>query len=86
MFSLFVSFFVEKNRFLLKKNEKITFRKIRFRTLGCYPLTTAIESNAINIKQILQENKTINRSERAGRLIDSDKIDSMEIKKKDGYF
>ena len=79
-------FLIDDNRFLLKKNEKIIFRKIRFRTLGCYPLTTALESNATTIKKILQENKTINYSERAGRLIDSDKIDSMEIKKKDGYF
>jgi sulfate adenylyltransferase subunit 2 len=77
---------VDDDRFPLLKNEKVTERKIRFRTLGCYPLTAAIESEAKNIKEIIQENKNIGFSERAGRLIDLDKINSMELKKKDGYF
>ena len=79
-------FMVDDNRFPLLKNEKVIERKIRFRTLGCYPLTAAIESEAENIKEIILENKNIQFSERAGRLIDLDKINSMELKKKDGYF
>jgi sulfate adenylyltransferase subunit 2 len=79
-------FLVDDNRFRLEKNEKIIHRNVRFRTLGCYPLTAGIESNAINIKQIIEENKKIYFSERAGRLIDLDKINSMEIKKRGGYF
>ena len=79
-------FLVDDNRLALQKNEKIVQRKVRFRTLGCYPLTAGMESNATNIKEILAENKIIHFSERAGRLIDLDKINSMEIKKKDGYF
>jgi sulfate adenylyltransferase subunit 2 len=79
-------FMVDDDRFPLLKNEKVTERKIRFRTLGCYPLTAAIESEAENIKEIILENKNIQFSERAGRLIDLDKINSMELKKKDGYF
>jgi sulfate adenylyltransferase subunit 2 len=79
-------FLVDDDRFSLKKNEKIIYRKVRFRTLGCYPLTAGTESGAINIKDILEENKKINLSERAGRLIDLEKINSMEIKKRDGYF
>jgi sulfate adenylyltransferase subunit 2 len=79
-------FMVDDNRFPLLKNEKVIERKIRFRTLGCYPLTAAIESEAKTIKEIIQENKNVKFSERAGRLIDLDKINSMELKKKDGYF
>lgn len=79
-------FLVDDNRFRLEKNEKIIHRNVRFRTLGCYPLTAGIESNAINTKQIIEENKKIYFSERAGRLIDLDKINSMEIKKRGGYF
>ena len=79
-------FLVDDDRLALQKNEKIVQRKVRFRTLGCYPLTAGMESNATNIKDILAENKKIHFSERAGRLIDLDKINSMEIKKKDGYF
>ncbi len=79
-------FLVDDSRLTLQKNEKIVIRKVRFRTLGCYPLTAGTESNATNIKQILAENKQIHFSERAGRLIDLDKINSMEIKKRDGYF
>ena len=79
-------FLVDDNRFPLKKNEKILFKSVRFRTLGCYPLTAGIESKAVNLKEIIKENKKIIFSERAGRLIDLDKINSMEIKKKHGYF
>jgi len=79
-------FLVDDSRFTLKKNEKISLKSVRFRTLGCYPLTAGIESKAANLKEIIKENKKIIFSERAGRLIDLDKINSMEIKKKHGYF
>jgi sulfate adenylyltransferase subunit 2 len=79
-------FLVDDDRFLLQKKEKIVNRKVRFRTLGCYPLTAGTESTAVNIREIIEENKTIHFSERAGRLIDLDKINSMEVKKRDGYF
>jgi len=70
-------FLVDDSRFPLKKNEKISFKSVRFRTLGCYPLTAGIESKAANLKEIIKENKKIIFSERAGRLIDLDKINSM---------
>ena len=79
-------FLVDDDRFLVQKKEKIVNRKVRFRTLGCYPLTAGTESTAVNIREIIEENKTIHFSERAGRLIDLDKINSMEVKKRDGYF
>ena len=77
---------IDDSRFPLKKNEKIIYQSIRFRTLGCYPLKAATLSNAKTIKQIILENKKLNNSERSGRLIDNDKLDSMEAKKKIGYF
>ena len=79
-------FMVDDNRFPLEKNEKIVLRKVRFRTLGCYPLTAATLSNATTLQSIIKENMNQKFSERAGRLIDLDKINSMEIKKKAGYF
>ena len=79
-------FLVDDDRFLVQKKEKIVNRKVRFRTLGCYPLTAGTESTAANIREIIEENKKIHFSERAGRLIDLDKINSMEVKKRDGYF
>jgi sulfate adenylyltransferase subunit 2 len=77
---------LDDERFPIKKKEKITYQPIRFRTLGCYPLTAATLSTAKTIPQIIRENKKFNHSERAGRLIDNDKHDSMEAKKKIGYF
>ena len=59
---------------------------MRFRTLGCYPLTAAIESKASSVEEIIIELLESNNSERQGRLIDTDQIGSMEIKKRDGYF
>ena len=79
-------FMVDDNRFPIEKNEKIVLRKVRFRTLGCYPLTAATLSNATTLQSIIKENMNQKFSERAGRLIDLDKINSMEIKKKAGYF
>jgi sulfate adenylyltransferase subunit 2 len=79
-------FMVDDKRFRLNRNEKIIFENIRFRTLGCYPLTAGIKSSAKTLKDIISENNTLKNSERAGRLIDLDKINSMEIKKREGYF
>lgn len=79
-------FLIDDNRFELKNGEKILEKNIRFRTLGCYPLTAGVESNAKNISQIINELKKSKYSERAGRLIDHDEEGSMELKKKDGYF
>ena len=79
-------FMLDDERFPIKKKEKIIYQSIRFRTLGCYPLTAATLSDAKTIPQIISENKKFNHSERAGRLIDNDKHDSMERKKRVGYF
>ena len=59
---------------------------VRFRTLGCYPLTGAIRSNATTLEDIVEETLTANVSERQGRVIDNDVSSSMEDKKKEGYF
>ena len=77
---------VDDNRLEIKKDEKIEEKLIRFRTLGCYPLTGAVESKASSIEEIIIELLESKHSERQGRLIDSDQIGSMEIKKQDGYF
>jgi sulfate adenylyltransferase subunit 2 len=61
-------------------------RQVRFRTLGCYPLTGAIESDASSIEDIVEEMMIARTSERQGRLIDSDESASMERKKREGYF
>ena len=61
-------------------------RVVRFRTLGCYPLTGAVESAAATVADIVQEMQAAETSERAGRLIDHDQSDSMEKKKREGYF
>ena len=61
-------------------------RKVRFRTLGCYPLTGAIESEATTLPEIIQEMLLATTSERQGRTIDKDQAGSMEQKKKEGYF
>jgi len=61
-------------------------RQIRFRTLGCYPLTGAIESGADTMEAIVLEILTARTSERSGRLIDHDEAGSMEKKKREGYF
>lgn len=79
-------FLFDDNRFELNENDKISHEYIRFRTLGCYPLTAATLSSANTIPKLISELKSANLSERSGRLIDHDKIGSMELKKKDGYF
>ena len=77
---------VDDDRMKLLPGEKIEQRLVRFRTLGCYPLTGAIESPADSIEQIVTEMLTARTSERQGRLIDSDEKASMEKKKREGYF
>ena len=77
---------VDDDRLEIKQNEKIEQKKVRFRTLGCYPLTAAMESSATNVEEIIIELLETKYSERQGRLIDSDQIGSMEIKKQEGYF
>jgi len=76
---------VDDDRMPLEPGEKPVMKKVRFRTLGCYPLTGAIESNAETLEQIVQEMLLTTTSERQGRAIDDDNT-SMEDKKKDGYF
>ncbi len=76
----------DDERMKLKPGEKIEDRLVRFRTLGCYPLTGAIESDADSLEGIVTEMFTARTSERQGRLIDSDEKASMEKKKKEGYF
>ena len=76
---------VDDDRMPLKTGEKPMLKKVRFRTLGCYPLTGAVESNAETVEEIVQEMLLTTTSERQGRVIDGDNS-SMEDKKKDGYF
>jgi sulfate adenylyltransferase subunit 2 len=77
---------VDDERFRLLPGEKIQSRKVRFRTLGCYPLTGAVESEAQTIADIILELVNARSSERQGRAIDSDAAASMEKKKQEGYF
>ncbi len=77
---------VDDERLPLAPGEIPEMRKVRFRTLGCYPLTAAIESEASTLEQIIQETLFSRSSERQGRLIDHDSAGSMERKKQEGYF
>jgi sulfate adenylyltransferase subunit 2 len=77
---------VDDERFPLNEGEKPDLRMVRFRTLGCYPLTGAIESSAQTLEDIVLEMLTARTSERSGRLIDHDEAGSMEKKKREGYF
>jgi sulfate adenylyltransferase subunit 2 len=76
----------DDERMKLKAGERIENRMVRFRTLGCYPLTGAIESGAATLEAIVGEMLTASTSERQGRLIDRDEAGSMEKKKREGYF
>ena len=76
---------VDDDRMPLKPGETPVTKKVRFRTLGCYPLSGAVESNAETLEEIVQEMLLTTTSERQGRVIDTDNA-SMEDKKKDGYF
>lgn len=77
---------VDDERMPLLPGEKPMMKKVRFRTLGCYPLTGAIESEATTLPEIIQEMLVATQSERQGRVIDHDQNGSMEEKKKEGYF
>jgi sulfate adenylyltransferase subunit 2 len=81
-----VMIMVDDDRLPLKPGEVPEMRKVRFRTLGCYPLSGAIDSTATTLPEIIQEMLLTKFSERQGRLIDSDEAGSMEKKKKEGYF
>ncbi len=77
---------IDDERMRLEPGEKTETRVVRFRTLGCYPLSGAVESNAQSVADIVNEIIESRASERQGRLIDSDTPSSMEKKKRDGYF
>jgi sulfate adenylyltransferase subunit 2 len=77
---------VDDERMPLKPGEKPALRKVRFRTLGCYPLTGAVESGAATLPEIIREMQESRSSERQGRVIDHDAAGSMEKKKQEGYF
>ena len=77
---------VDDDRMPLKPGEKPEMKQVRFRTLGCYPLTGAIESSATTLPEIIQEMLLTKTSEREGRMIDHDQSASMEKKKQEGYF
>jgi sulfate adenylyltransferase subunit 2 len=77
---------IDDDRFVLHDGEVPVERSIRFRTLGCYPLTGAVESHAATLPEIIQEMLLTTTSERQGRAIDHDQAASMEKKKKEGYF
>jgi sulfate adenylyltransferase subunit 2 len=77
---------VDDERLPIDPGERPELRKVRFRTLGCYPLTGAIESNAVTVPAIIEELVAARSSERRGRVIDHDQSGSMEKKKQEGYF
>lgn len=77
---------VDDDRLELKPGEEVQHKSVRFRTLGCYPLTAAVESTADTLPAIIREMLLTRTSERQGRLIDHDEAGSMEKKKQEGYF
>jgi sulfate adenylyltransferase subunit 2 len=77
---------VDDERFVLREGESVQMREVRFRTLGCYPLTGAVESSADTLAKIIDEMASSRSSERQGRVIDQDPTASMERKKQEGYF
>lgn len=77
---------VDDDRFPLAEDEQVQMRSVRFRTLGCYPLSGATDSTADNLVDLIAEMEESNISERAGRLIDGEGGGSMEAKKQEGYF
>jgi sulfate adenylyltransferase subunit 2 len=77
---------VDDDRLPLLPGEKPQLKFVRFRTLGCYPLTAAVESTAATVSEVISEMFRVRTSERAGRLIDHDEAGSMEKKKREGYF
>ena len=77
---------VDDDRFKLREDEKIEYKNVRFRTLGCYPLTGGIESNATTLDEIIDETLSAVSSERTTRVIDNEAAGSMERRKREGYF
>ncbi|MDD1793850.1 sulfate adenylyltransferase subunit CysD [Enterovibrio makurazakiensis] len=77
---------VDDDRMELREGEKVEYKSVRFRTLGCYPLTGAVESTADTLPGIIEEMLVATSSERQGRAIDHDQSGSMELKKRQGYF
>ena len=77
---------IDDERFRFEPGERPTERLVRFRSLGCYPLSAAVPSEAVSVEDIVREMHTTRLSERAGRLIDQDQDASMEKKKREGYF
>ena len=77
---------VDDERMRFREGERPVTRLVRFRSLGCYPLSAAVDSPAANLEEIVEEMRTTRVSERAGRLIDQDQEASMEKKKREGYF
>jgi sulfate adenylyltransferase subunit 2 len=77
---------VDDERMPLRPGEKPMMKRVRFRTLGCYPLTGAVESNAETLAEVIHEIAGARTSEREGRVIDHDAPSSMEAKKQEGYF
>ncbi|MFO0550455.1 MAG: sulfate adenylyltransferase subunit CysD [Polyangiaceae bacterium] len=77
---------VDDERMQLRAGEKPVMRRVRFRTLGCYPLSGAVESTATTLPEVIREMLLSKSSERQGRLIDHDEEGSMETKKREGYF
>ncbi|MBL4582274.1 MAG: sulfate adenylyltransferase subunit CysD [Gammaproteobacteria bacterium] len=81
-----VDILVDDDRMPIEEGQKVEIKTVRFRTLGCYPLSGAVDSTATTLPEIIQEMLLATTSERQGRLIDSDKSGSMEDKKRRGYF
>ncbi len=81
-----VMIMVDDERMPIEEGEKVEMKSVRFRTLGCYPLTGAVESEATTLPEIIQEMLLTTSSERQGRVIDHDQAGSMEQKKREGYF
>jgi len=77
---------VDDNRMRLEPGESPVMKKVRFRSLGCYPLSGAVESDADTVEAVVREMMATRTSERQGRLIDTDETASMEKKKREGYF
>ena len=83
---IFMADDIERLEKVMGKRPEITERSIRFRTLGCFPLTAGVESEASNLSEVIQEMLLTTTSERQGRVIDHDQAASMEKKKQEGYF
>ena len=77
---------VDDDRFPFQEGEKAVMKRVRFRTLGCWPLTAAVESDADTLEAVIAETLNARSSERQGRMIDVDEPGSMERKKQEGYF